>query len=296
VEQDDPDRVEHRLQQADQTRLDGRDRAEAAGEEDVGDRHLDHAEPDQGERLDGVGGQGDRASGQDDPGPQDDRAGQVGDAAQPDRVEVAQGPQADDRPRVGHAAGQPQRDARPLARAAVAAVEHDRRDPDGRQADPRQRAAVGPLAQQEHPQGDHPEGRRALEEDRVGRRRRLDRRQVEAGHGGEGQDERDHRRPERPPRAGDERHQHQTGEQAAIEGDRQAVELDDLGDDAAEAPEHGRRQDVATPACLRSRMPRRRRSHAVVSPDDSTDRTASPSPPKGARRRVVAFPGAGSMD
>jgi hypothetical protein len=222
VEQDDPDRVENRLQQADQARLGNRDRAEAPGEEDVGDRHLDHAEPDQQRRLRGIGA-GDWAAGQGDPGAQRERSGQVVDAAQPDRVEVAEPAQADDHQGIGQAARQPECDPLALVGPPVPAVQNDGGDPQGRQADPGQRTSVGPLAEEEEAERDHPERGRALQEDGIGRRRRLDRRQVQPRHGAEGQAEGDHRRPDDPPRPGDEWHERKPREEVPVEGDRQAV-------------------------------------------------------------------------
>ena len=89
-------------------------------------------------------------------------------------------------------------------------------------------AAVGPLAEQPALSGIVQNVDGALEVDRVGRGRRLDRPDVERRHRPETEAERHHRRPEDPARPGDEREQDQPREQAAVKGDRQAVEFDDL--------------------------------------------------------------------
>ena len=133
-----------------------------------------------------------------DPEPESPCPEQVIDGAEPDRVEVAEPAHPRCHRGESQAAGQPQGHALPFVGPAVVAPADDHCDPEHRHRDPHQCTAAGPLTQEEHPQGDHPEGRRVLQVDGIGGGRHLDRTQVGPRHRTENQAQRDHHRPEDP--------------------------------------------------------------------------------------------------
>ena len=216
--------------------------------------------------------------------------------AEPDRVEVAEPAQADDDPRVGQAAGQAQRDAPPLVGPAVVAVE--RRSPRSRPspgAIPASERRSGRSRRSRGSSGIDPEGGRALEEDRVGRRRRLDRRDVEARHRAEGQAQRDHRRPEDPAASGARTargparrtgrgRRRSSGRRGRATWRRRPLRLQS----------DGRRQDVPTPLAPATRAAPQFRAPRLSSPREATADVEDrwyPSP-AGARNgeRLLAVP------
>ena len=102
-EEDHPERVQHRLDQREQAGLGRRDRPEAAGEEGVGDRHLDHAEADQDDGLRRASAVGIEPAVAISQVPEHDRAAEVVDGAQPERVEPAEARGGRRRPRRSRA-------------------------------------------------------------------------------------------------------------------------------------------------------------------------------------------------
>ena len=71
--------------------------------------------------------------------------------------------------------------------------------------------------------------------------------EVEPGHGSEGHSQGEHQGSYAPARTGDERQEHQSREESAIEGDRESVQCHGLGENAAQAPEQRRTKDITPP-------------------------------------------------
>ena len=191
------------------------------------------------------------AAADDDPEPESPCPEEIIDGAEPDRVEVAEPAHPCCHRGEAQAAGQPQGHSLPLVGPAVVAPADDHRDPEHRHRDPHQCTAAGPFTQEEHPQGDHPEGRRVLQVNGIGGGRHLDRTQIRSRHRAENQAQRDHHRPEDPASRSDEGNQSGTGEETPKECNRQRVKRQRLGKHAAEAPEYASSQHTpASPACV----------------------------------------------